>query len=77
MAGNGYVFLILYRLTQNETYLHKAKQFAHFIFSDDFQAGARSPDSPFSLYEGLAGTVCFLNDVLQPSEACFPFMDIF
>lgn len=77
VAGNGYIFLILYRLTQNDMYLRRAEQFANFIFSDEFQAGARSPDSPFSLYEGLAGTVCFLNDVLQPSKAAFPFMEIF
>lgn len=77
VAGNGYVFLVLYRLTQDETYLQKAKHFASFIFCDEFQAGARSPDSPFSLFEGFAGTVCFLSDVLQPSQAAFPFMDIF
>lgn len=77
IAGNGYVFLVLYRLTQNEIFLKKAQQFAHFIFSDEFQAGARSPDSPFSLFEGLAGTACFLNDILYPSKAAFPLMDVF
>ncbi|KAJ1528766.1 hypothetical protein ONE63_007153 [Megalurothrips usitatus] len=77
VAGNGYVFLILYRLTQNQMYLQKAQQFAQFIFSDEFQAGSRSPDTPFSLFEGLAGTVCYLSDVLQPTRAAFPFMDIF
>ena len=30
-----------------------------------------------SLYEGTAGTVCFLADVLNPDDAEFPFFDIF
>ena len=39
--------------------------------------GARAPDSPYSLYEGLAGTVCYLADLLEPTEAEFPFFDVF
>ena len=30
-----------------------------------------------SLYEGTAGTACFLADVLNPDEAEFPFFDVF
>ena len=30
-----------------------------------------------SLYEGLAGTACFLADVLNPDDAEFPFFDVF
>ena len=30
-----------------------------------------------SLYEGTAGTACFLADVLNPEDAEFPFFDIF
>lgn len=77
VAGNGYVFLLLYRLTGDKKHLHRALQFAEFIFSPEFKRGARTPDSPYSLYEGLAGTVCYLGDLLQPEKAAFPFMDIF
>lgn len=77
VAGNGYVFLLLYRLTSDERHLHRALKFAEFLLSDEFQRGARTPDTPFSLYEGLAGTVCFLTDLLQPLKAEFPFFDVF
>ncbi|CAG5126354.1 unnamed protein product [Candidula unifasciata] len=77
VAGNGYVFLLLYRLTGNKKYLHRANQFANFILTQEFQTGARTPDNPYSLYEGLAGTVCFLMDLLQPEKAAFPFFDVF
>ena len=30
-----------------------------------------------SLYEGTAGTACFLADVLNPDDAEFPFFDVF
>ncbi|KAL1460932.1 hypothetical protein WDU94_012868 [Cyamophila willieti] len=77
VAGNGYAFLLLYRLTKNEQYLHKAYLFANFMLSDDFKRNSRMPDSPFSLYEGLAGTACFFVDLMQPDKAVFPFMNIF
>ena len=38
---------------------------------------ARIPDTPYSLYEGLAGTACFYNDLLHPNNASFPFMNIY
>ena len=44
--------------------------------TDEFQKGARTPDSPYSLYEGLAGTVCFYAGLLNPSTAAFPFFDV-
>ncbi|XP_053614192.1 lanC-like protein 3 [Plodia interpunctella] len=77
VAGNGYVFLLLHRLTGDEKYLIKAKLFADFMMSDDFLRDARLPDNPESLYEGTAGTVCFLADLLVPDKAEFPFQDVF
>jgi len=76
VSGSGYVFLLLYRLTKDLKYLNRAKQFAEFMFSDKFKE-ARSPDAPYSLYEGLAGTACYLVDLMQPDRAAFPFFDIF
>ncbi|KAK3097799.1 hypothetical protein FSP39_013283 [Pinctada imbricata] len=76
VAGSGYVFLLLYRLTGDHRHLYRAQKFAEFLFMDQFQRGAKVPDSPFSLYEGWAGTVCFLADLLQPDKAEFPFYNV-
>lgn len=77
IAGSGYVFLLLYRLTKEDLYLYRAQKFAEFMQTEEFQKEARTPDSPFSLYEGLSGTVCFYADLLKPSVAAFPFFDVF
>ena len=77
VAGNGYVFLILYRLTEDMNHLYRATKFMEFLTNEMFIKEARTPDRPFSLYEGLAGTVCFLVDLLEPKTAQFPFMDVF
>lgn len=62
VAGNGYSFLLMYRLTGQEKYLHRAQCFAEFMRNDVFKKNARTPDYPYSLYEGVAGTACFLTD---------------
>lgn len=77
VAGNGYAFLVLYRLTENPKYLYRAMQFAYFLESTEFAEFLHKPDRPWSLYEGLAGTVCFLVDLLHSENTAFPFMDIF
>lgn len=77
VAGNGYVSLIMYRLTKNPRYLYRATQFADFLTESEFSRFDTRPDSPWSLYEGLAGTVCFLIDLLHPETATFPFMNVF
>lgn len=77
IAGNGYVFMLLHRLTHNDKYLYRAKMFADFMTTEQFQKDARLPDNPESLYEGTAGTVCFLSDLLVPDKAEFPFQDVF
>jgi len=77
VAGSGYVFLLLYRLTNNPKHLHRAVVFAQFIESEEFKRSARVPDNPFSLYEGIAGTVCYLADLTAPAQAAFPFSEVF
>lgn len=77
VAGNGYVFLLLYRLTADEKYVFRANTFAQFMTTSEFKREARTPDCPFSLYEGLAGTVCYILDLFTPKTAAFPFMDVF
>ncbi|XP_028410466.1 lanC-like protein 3 homolog [Dendronephthya gigantea] len=76
VAGNSYVFLLLYRVTNDEKYLHRAIQFAKFLTNEEFIQGARTPDAPYSLFEGLAGTVCYLVDLLDPKKASFPFFNV-
>ncbi|XP_053678998.1 lanC-like protein 3 homolog [Anopheles nili] len=77
VAGNGYAFLLMYRLTGETCYLYRASKFAEFLNSKQFSEILLVPDRPYSLYEGLAGAVCFLVDLLNPSHASFPFMDVF
>lgn len=76
VAGNGYVFLLMYRLTTEDIYLHRAIQFFKFLGCEQFKE-SRTPDYPYSLYEGLAGTACYLADLTSPLQAKFPFSDVF
>jgi hypothetical protein len=77
VAGSGYAFLLLHRLTNDDKHLYRAMKFAGFLTSEDFINQSRTPDRPLSLFEGIAGTVCFLIDLLQPEKAEFPFMNVF
>lgn len=80
VAGNGYVFLLLHRLLREPERagknLYRATKFAEFLTHPLFKK-ARTPDCPYSLYEGLAGTCCFLADLTAPQIAHFPFFNIF
>lgn len=71
VAGNGYAFLAMYQLTKEEKYFYRAYKFGEWCF--DYGAhGCRRPDSPLSLFEGLAGTIYFLTDLMDPMAARFP-----
>lgn len=59
VSGNGYAFLLLYRLTHDEVLLQRAKTFAIIMMEPKFEQLANTPDSPFSLYEGWAGALCY------------------
>ncbi|SPP80726.1 lanC-like protein 3 homolog [Drosophila guanche] len=77
VASGGYVFLLLFRLTNEMLYHYRALKFMEVLTDADYQEQARMPDRPHSLFEGVAGTVCFLVDLLNPEQASFPFMDVF
>uniref|UniRef100_H2YEP4 LanC-like protein 3 n=1 Tax=Ciona savignyi TaxID=51511 RepID=H2YEP4_CIOSA len=77
VAGSGFAFLLLYRLTGEIKYLGRADRFAGFMFTEAFSSGSRSPDSPHSLFEGLAGTLCYLVDLMQPDQSQFPLCPVF
>ena len=66
---------MLYKLNLNLPFSFRAEKFGEFLFSEEFR-GARTPDCPFSLYEGWAGTACFLADITNPQQAAFPFSDV-
>ncbi|KAG9477515.1 glutathione S-transferase LANCL1 [Eleutherodactylus coqui] len=74
-AGNAYSFLAMYNLTHDLKYLYRACKFAEWCM-DYGDHGCRIPDSPFSLFEGLAGTIYFLVDLLNPANAKFPAFEI-
>lgn len=76
IAGNGYAFLLMYRLTKEPKYMYRAKKFMRFLTEQEFLDDARTPDRPYSLFEGISGTVCFLIDLLDVENAAFPFMDV-
>lgn len=76
VSGNGYAFLLLYRLTHEQEYLDKAKVFAAIMMDPTFEQFARVPDCPFSLFEGWAGALCFLTDLYQPDLSQFPMVPI-
>lgn len=62
-AGNAYGFLALHRATQNPEYLCMAAEFGRWCM-DYGQHGCSQPDEPLSLYNGLAGTIVFLTDLI-------------
>ncbi|XP_037076149.1 lanC-like protein 2 [Pollicipes pollicipes] len=70
-AGNAYTFLHLHQLTQDPRDLYRACRFAEWC-SEYGRHGCRTPDRPVSLFEGIAGTVYFLADLLHPEKARFP-----
>lgn len=76
LAGGGYAFLLLYRLTSDIKYLNRAKVFALIMMNPDFKHLSQTPDSPYSLFEGWAGSLCFLVDLYLPLNAQFPLIPI-
>lgn len=71
VAGNAYGILAIYQLTKNLKYLHRAIKFAEWC-CDFGKHGCRTPDRPHSLFEGLAGMIYFMVDILDPMQVKFP-----
>ena len=76
VAGNGYAFLALHRATSDPTSLGRALHFARHSLSPRLTLGQRTPDRPWSLYEGAMGTLCFYADCLEPATARFPGFEV-
>ncbi|XP_053554759.1 glutathione S-transferase LANCL1 [Bombina bombina] len=75
VAGNAYSFLALYNLTKDVKYLYRACKFAEWCM-DYGEHGCSTPDTPYSLFEGIAGTIYFLADLLEPAKARFPAFEM-
>ncbi|CAH1405939.1 unnamed protein product [Nezara viridula] len=71
VSGNAYAFLELYKYTKSVKHLHRAACFADWCTYYPRNEYMK-PDHPFSLFEGLAGLVYFLNDIRKPTMSCFP-----
>lgn len=82
-AGSGYAFLMMYCYRGDERFYYSAMKMAEFMWSDEAKRAVAAwvdprrhskgePDSPFSLMEGLAGTICFYCDLLHPENSAFP-----
>ncbi|CAH1405940.1 unnamed protein product [Nezara viridula] len=71
VSGNAYTFLYLYKTTRDLKYLYQAACFLDWCTTYPMNEG-RKPDTPYSLFEGIAGLDYFLTDVLNPEDANFP-----
>ena len=77
IAGNTYAFLALCQATNEVEYLVKAEKFVEFMFDYDEHL-ERTPDRPYSLFEGIAGTIYLLDDMEKhPMKATFPGFYVF
>ncbi|KAK6750397.1 hypothetical protein RB195_002397 [Necator americanus] len=78
VGGNGYALLMLYRASGDEEWLQRARCFALMLLDRNIRALQRTPDSPFSLFEGLSGALCFLVDLMPENidKAQFPLYPV-
>ncbi|KJH42619.1 lanthionine synthetase C-like protein [Dictyocaulus viviparus] len=78
VGGNGYALLMLYRATGTEEWLLRARCFGLLLLDKNITAAQRTPDSPFSLFEGLSGALCFLIDLMPENieKAQFPLYPV-
>ena len=86
IAGNAYAFLMMYRYTGEEKHLYRAFKMAELMQNDSVLESIATTfdpqrqtqglaDFPYSLMEGMAGTMCYLCDLLHPLRSAFPGYD--
>jgi hypothetical protein len=87
ICGNAYSLYKLFSITNNEIYKNEAFCFAKATYDNYVQDKVKLyedpqrymigiPDTPFSLMEGMGGTLCFYYDLLS-GNMCFPGYEIF
>ncbi|KRX05172.1 hypothetical protein PPERSA_06806 [Pseudocohnilembus persalinus] len=82
ISGNGYAFLSLYKATNNQEWMNKAKLFGqiweikqymdyinNYELEDRYVVG--KPDYPFSMFQGIVGDILYLIDLQQPKQFQF------
>lgn len=72
VAGNAYTFLELYQTTFDKKHLYRAIKFAEYCVDYSADREGKSPDRPLSLFEGNAGRMYLLLDIVKPLTAKFP-----
>jgi len=79
VSGNAYTFLMLFRATGDKVHLERALNFAYFGWHDPrlLEKLVKTPDSPYSLFEGIAGAVYFYHDLLLLGEGYTPAFPTF
>ena len=87
ISGNGYSLYKLYQSLGDEIYLKECYCFAKATYDTYIQDKVKecvdpqrkvkgTPDTPYSLMEGMGGTLCFYYDLLS-GNMCFPGYEIF
>jgi hypothetical protein len=87
ISGNAYSFLALYRGLNTfrqrgsdiqdkdiDIWLYRCWKFVEFVFQHQ-QELQRIPDHPYSLFEGLGGFCCLINDLKAPTGSHFPLFE--
>jgi len=75
-GGNGYAFLKLYQLTQDEMWLHRARAFAMHGIEQTLADAARYGRMRYSLWTGDPGFAIYLWDCIR-GRGAFPTLDVF
>jgi len=81
ISGNAFVFLKLYEITKDKSWLQKANNYLWFA-KNRFDSLFSVPDSPCSLFIGIAGLLDFLHNFIQLKRdpenfnTKFPCLDI-
>ncbi|CAG8519418.1 15503_t:CDS:2 [Acaulospora colombiana] len=74
VSGNAYTFLSVYKLTEDPKYLQWALEYAEVCTQWEERTRKnefRLPDRPWSLWEGLGGSVWLLTDLLYWNVGVF------
>ena len=66
----------MFQITQDQKYLWRAVKFGLWCVAHDKSHVTRIPDRPYSLFEGQAGTIYYLVDLLSPLDATFPAFQV-
>jgi hypothetical protein len=75
-AGNGYAFLKLYRRTENDLWLERARAFAMNAIDQYRLSKEICHQGRYTLWTGDLGTAIYLWDCIN-GEANFPTIDVF